>query len=404
MSNTIITPTMIAREALFQLKNNCVMANLVHRAYEKEWQGGVKPGSTISIRKPVKFVATDGATLTKQDVSESSLSMVANNQKHVGWEFSSQELSLSIQEYSERYIVPAIIALANKVDTDLCGLYTDTYLTTGTDGTAPSTFSDLADAAQLLDEHSVPQQMRCAVFNPAAHWSIADGLKGVFQPSLVDDILRHAALGRIAGFEILQDQNIVTHTAGLAADSTPLVEGASQTGAAIVSDGWEISTLVLEKGDIITFAGCFDVNPVSRESLGYLKQFVVTADATSDGSGDLTIAISPAIVTASTAYKNVTASPTNGGVITIVNNGGTSLADSTIHSANMCFHKNAFALAMVPMVMPDGATFKAQETADGFSIRVIKAFDIANDTEIIRLDILYAKTTIYPDLAVRLRG
>lgn len=403
MSNTLITPSIIAREALFQLKNNCVMANLVHRAYEKEWQGGVKPGATISIRKPVKFVATDGATLTKQAVSEASLSMVANNQKHVGWEFSSQELSLTIQEYSERYIVPAIIALANQVDTDLTGLYTDTFMTTGTDGTAPSTFKDLADAAQLLDEHAVPQQMRCAVFNPAAHWAIADGLKGVFQPSLVDDILRHAALGRIAGFEILQDQNIATHTAGLAADSTPLVNGATQTGATIVSNGWESTTLVLKEGDIITFAGCNDVNPVSRVDTGYLKQFVVTADSTSTGA-DLTIPISPAIVTAATAYKNCTASPTNGGAISIVNNGGSTLADSTTHSANLCFHKNAFALAMVPMVMPDGATFKAQETADGFSIRVIKDYDIANDTEIIRLDILYAKTTIYPDLAVRLRG
>jgi hypothetical protein len=401
MANTLITPTIIAKEALFQLKNNCVMANLVHRAYEREWQQGVLPGSTVNIRKPVKFVASNGASRTNQDVTESNTSLVVNKQKHVSWNFSSQELSLTIQEYSERYIVPAIIALANQVDTDLTALYVDTYLTAGTDGTAPSTFKNLADVAQLMDEHAVPQEMRCLVLNPAGHWAIADGLKGVFQPTMVEDFLRRAALGRIAGFEIFSDQNIKTHTAGDDSANTPLSNGATQDGASIITDGWAASTLVLEAGDIITFAGTNDVNPISRADLGYLKQFVVTADATSDAGGDLTIAISPSIVFDGKAYDNVTQKVADGSAITVVNNSG---ASATTHAANLAFHKNAFALAMVPMVMPEGAVWKGQETADGFSIRTIKDYDIANDIEIIRLDILYGVKTIYPDIAVRLRG
>lgn len=403
MSNTLITPTVIAKEALFQLKNNCVMANLVHRAYEREWQQGVLPGATVNIRKPVKFVASNGASRSNQDVSESNTSLVVNKQKHVSWNFSSQELSLTIQEYSERYIVPAIIALANQVDTDLTALFVDTFLSTGTDGTAPSTFKDLADMAQLLDEHSVPQEMRCLVLNPAGHWAIADGLKGVFQPTMVEDFLRRAALGRIGGFEIFSDQNIKTHTAGENDASTPLTKGGTQDGATLATDGWEASTDVLKAGDIITIEGVNDVNPISRADLGYLKQFVVTADVTSNASTstDSPVAISPAIVFDGKAYDNVTNKAADGKIITVVNNDG---ADGTTHAANLAFHKNAFALAMVPMVMPDGAVWKGQETADGFSIRVVKDYDIANDIEIIRLDILYGVKTIYPDIAGRLRG
>ena len=401
MANTLITPSVIAKEALFQLKNNCVMANLVHRAYEKEWQGGVLPGDSITIRKPVKFKSVSGATRSNQNVSESSTSMTVDNQEHVSWNFSSQELSLTIQEYSERYIVPAIIALANQVDVDLTSLYKDVFLTTGTDGTAPSTFKDLADVGKLMDKYSIPQDMRCLVLDPEGQWSLADGLKGVFNPSMVEDFLRKAALGRIGNFEILQDQNIRIHTAGSNDNSTPLIDGAAQTGATLNTKGWEFSTLVLKAGDIITIADVNGVNVVSRDSLGQLKQFVVTADSTSDGSGDLAIPISPAINITATAYKNVDVGPTDSAAITVVNNDGT---DGQVHTANLAFHKNAFALAMVPMVMPDGAVWKGQETADGFSIRVIKDYDIANDIEIIRLDILYAVKTIYGDLAVRLRG
>ena len=71
---------------------------------------------------------------------------------------------------------------------------------------------------------------------------------------------------------------------------------------------------------------------------------------------------------------------------------------------NMAFHSNAFALCMVPLAMPDGTSFKAQQSEDNISIRVIKDYDIANDTDIIRLDLLYGVKTIYPELAVRVLG
>ena len=117
MPNTIVTPSLIAKEALMQLENNLVLANRVNRIYEKDFKGG--QGSTVSIRKPVKFVTSDGATRVNQDVEEKTTNVVVDQRKHVSWNFSTQDLTLSIEEYSERYIKPACVTLAQTMESRL---------------------------------------------------------------------------------------------------------------------------------------------------------------------------------------------------------------------------------------------------------------------------------------------
>ncbi len=149
-----------------QLENNCVMGRLVYRDYEDEF---VKVGSSISIRRPVQFTVTDGATLEKQDVTEGKFTLSVDKQKHVGWSFRSDDLTLTIEEYSERYIKPAAIQLANKIDADLCALYKDVWNWTGTLGSVNTinSFSDFAKGPQRLDEGAVPSDDRRAVLAPA---------------------------------------------------------------------------------------------------------------------------------------------------------------------------------------------------------------------------------------------
>ena len=122
MANSVLNPSVIAKESLMQLKNNTVMGNLVHREYKKEFK---KVGDTVSIRKPVKFVTSDGATRVNQDVEEGNTSVTINSRKHVSWNFSTQDLTLSIEEYSKRYIEPAMITLAQTLDQGGFGLYKD---------------------------------------------------------------------------------------------------------------------------------------------------------------------------------------------------------------------------------------------------------------------------------------
>lgn len=404
MANAIITPDIIAKEAIMQLENNLVMGNNVHREYKKEF---VKVGDTVNVRMPVDFTVTDGATRSNQDVVEKNSNVVVDQRKHVSWKFSTQDLTLSVEQYSERYIKPAMIRLANTVDSSLAGLYKKVYHAAGTAGTPPATFAALAGVAQKMDEVAVPDDgQRKLVLNPAAHWGMADGLKGVYNQKRVEEMIGRGYLGQIANFNIFGDQNIKSHTKGVAT-GTPLVKGAAQSvtyasltsgssfwQSTLATDGWTVSTTgILKEGDLFTIAGVYSVNPISKESTGQLQQFTVLADADSDGTGNATLTVSPPII-ASGVHQTVTAAPADNAAITVTNS----------HAANMAFHKNAFALVMCPLELPDSAGFKARETHNGMSVRVVKDYDIDSDEEIIRLDILYGVKAVDPRLAARLLG
>ena len=411
MANTLITPTVIAREALVQLENNLVMGNQVHREYKREF---VKVGSTINIRKPVKFEVYDGATLAKQDVEEANTTLSVDQRKHVAWGFTTQDLTLTIEEYSERYIKPAMIALANKVDRDLTTLYESVYNWVGTPGQVINSYADLSKAPQRLDEMAVPDP-RAAVLSPEDYHGMVGNLTGLNLERIGTDAYRRGNLGQVAGLTVAMDQNIRAHTTGTyTTGSTPLVNGASQNVAysavtqatwsqSLITDGWANSTAVLKAGDVITLAGVNAVNPVpgqngvGKDAQSYLQQFTVLSDVTSDGSGNATLTISPPIIT-SGPYQTVSAAPANNAAITPL---GT---EATAYKQNLVFHRNAFALVTCPLELPDGAAFKARETYKGLSIRVVKDYDIVNDDDIIRVDILYAKKAIYPDLATRISG
>ena len=405
MANSIITPTVIAKEALMQLENNLVMGNNVHREYKKEF---VKVGSSVNIRRPVKFSVSDGATRVNQDVEEANSSISVDQRKHVSWKFGTQDLTLSIEEYSERYIKPACIALANKVDLDLCGLYDDVWNYVGTPGLTVNSFADFAKAPERLDEGAVPQDNRKAVLSAADHWGLLGAQSGLYMQDVAKGAYRKGSLGMLGGIDTFMDQNTRVHTTGThATGSTPLVNGASQNTTyansgdaneqSLVTDGWANSTAVLKAGDVFTLADVYAVNPVSKEARSFLQQFVVKSDASSDGSGGATLTISPAIIT-SGPYQTVDAAPADNAAITVLG------SEASNYRQNLVFHKNAFALVTCPLEMPDGAAFKARESKNGLSIRVVKDYDIDSDNDIIRLDILYGKKAIYPDLAARLAG
>lgn len=401
MANAVITPDIIAKEALMQLENNVVMGKLVHRQYKEEF---VTVGATVDIRKPVKFVASDGATRVNQDVEEAATPFTIDKRKHVSWKFSTQDLTLSIEQYSERYIRPAMIALANQVDSDLCALHTGVFQNVG-DNATPATFLEFGAASTRLDESAVPSEDRRLVLNPQGHLYAADLLKGLYNPELVKGAVRGISVGPLAGFQTYMDQNIKRQVQGTWG-TTPLVAGGSQsvtyanaghsygsTSQTLNVDALTTTTGTAKKGDKFTIDGVYAVNPVSKETLSFLQEFVVNADATANGSGAATINISPAIIV-SGPFQTVSAAPAD--------NAGINLAGS--HVANLAFHKNAFGLVTVPLELPDGASFKARESHNGYSVRVVKDYDIDTDEDVIRLDILYGVKTLYPELACVLRG
>jgi hypothetical protein len=410
MANTIVTPSIFAEAAVKILDNELVMANKVFRAYEGEFDknvNGYKVGQTISIRKPTDFTVRSGATASTQDIVEGSTSITVNQQKGVDFKLSSTELTLQIGDLAERVIRPAMVQLANQVDVDVMSLYKDVPNWVGTPGQTVNSFADFSVAPTRMDLTSVPLDNRCAVLSPTDYWAMAGSQTSLFVNGIAQPAYRKGSIGEIGGFDTYQAQNIPTHTVG-PLGGTPLVNGASQnvtyasvkdTGQqTLITDGWTAAAAArVVQGDVFTIAGVYDVNPVTKATLPHLKMFVVKAAASSDGSGNATLTISPPIIS-SGAFQTVSAAPADNAALTF---NGTA---ATGYAQNLAFHKNAFALAMVPMELPPGAVTPTRKSYKGLSVRVIPYYDGTNDVSNWRLDILYGIKTVDPRLAVRFNG
>lgn len=391
-TQTLLTPSLITKETLVLLENNLVAASKVNRQFENQF---VKIGNSITVRKPNRFIVSSGPGLSIQNIVEPSTSITISNQKHVDFQFSTNELTLTVEEFSERYLKPGAAALANQLDYDVLTNFQSFWNEVGTPGSVPSSFASLAAVGQRMDEGSVPQDGRCLILNPAAYWSLANGLTtNIFVQSVAEPAFK-GFLARLANMDIYLDQNIQSQTVG-AYGGSPVVNGAGQTGGTLVTNGWTASiTGLLNVGDVIQIAGVFAVNPQNRQSTGALMNFVIAAIANSDSGGNSTISISPAITT-SGAYQNVTGSPANLAVITVK---GTA---STSYAQNIAFTKDAIGLVTVPMELPQGVDFAAREMYKGVSLRIVRAYDINNDVMPCRIDLLYGTSTFYGELGVRL--
>ena len=392
-SNTFVTSTVIAKESLMFLENQLGMAKVVSREWENKFG---KDGETLGIRKPNAFRATKARAVSNSAIAESNITLTVATQAHVSFEWSTKQMTDTVERVSERYIQPAMSALANQIDVDLMDLYVDVYNQVGTAGTAPSGYDVYADARRRLNEEAVPLDGRYVFVNPKGEAETMKGLKGLLNDKLINAIVVKGAMGSLAGFDMYMAQNVQMHTTGyFTTSATPLVDGASQTGDTLLSKGWGGSN-DLHNGDVFTVTGVNAVNPRTGESTGELRQFVVTAQIDDSGSA-IDIPIYPSIVT-SGAYQTCSASPAGDAAITFV---GT---ESTEYPMNMAFHKSAFTLAMRPLEIPQSCVWGARESYNGLSVRVIKAYDVTDDKEVLRFDVLYGVLTQRPEAACRIIG
>ena len=411
MTNSVKTNSIIAMEAVRVLENNLVAKKLVYDGYEEEFSkkvNGYKVGSTITVRKPTDFIVRDGAVANTQDVVEGSTSIVVNKQKGIDFQFTSSELSLDIEKLSERVIQPAMVQLANQVDSDILALYSSVPNWVGTPGQAVNSFGDFFKGPERLNELAVPMDDRYGLLSPSDHAGMLGSQTALYIQSAAGEAYRKGSLGPIGDVDTYMSQNVPTHTVGVNT-GTPLVNGASQTSTyasvkdtwtqTLNTDGWTNSTTgILKAGDVFTIASVYAVNPVSKATLPFLRQFVVTADANSGAStGPAALTISPPIIT-SGAQQTVSAAPADDAPITVLGTGGTG------YRQNLVFKRNAFAFVSVPMESPEGAVNVTRKSYKGISIRLIPYYDGTNDINKWRLDILYGVKAIDPRLATRLSG
>lgn len=413
MSNTTLTADIIAKEALAILDNELGWLGEIHRAYEDEFDksvNGYKVGETISIRRPDDGQVRTGATLSTTDVIEGKVTLTVDQQIGSDFEFTSKDLTLKIEDLGERVIKPRMINMINHLASDvLTQFYRGTYNWVGTPGQYMNSFADFMKPVIRMNEMAIPMANRVAILSPEDHGQMVGSNTALFSPGVVNSALREGELGKIAGLTTFMSQVTPTHTTGGRDDTTPLTDGNSQQVTydtakntwtqTLITDGWD-SSATIKAGDVFTIDGVYMVNPKTKASTGILQQFVVTTDTTANETttADTNLTISPPIIVTGPHQTCTFSGNFDGRTITNV---GTA---STAYKQNLFFHKNAMALAVVPMEMPAAAYGGARKSHNGLSIRVIPIYDGTNDISKWRLDMLYGRRLIDPRLAVRSSG
>lgn len=413
MSNSLLSIGVIAKEALMVLENELIAAKSVHRGLESEFgnaKNGYQTGATVTIKRPTDFTVRSGANASVQDVIEGSTTITVDQQKGVDFAFTSAELTLNIKELSERVIKPAMVQLANKIDSDVLSLAAKAPNWVGTPGQTINSFQDFAPAPQRLDEQAVMSDGRTAILSPADHWGMLGTQTNLYIQGAASDAYRKGDLGRIGGVDTFMSQNVQTVTTGSRAGSILIdlsITSATIDYAAVKDtmiqtihmDAFTNATDTVKAGEVFTIAGVYAVNPVTKARLPWLKQFTVVSDATCS-SNETDVVIYPAMIWTG-AFKNVDVV----GVSDLNNQSVSFLGSaSTSYAQNLVFHKNAFALAIVPMVSPPGAKDVARESYKGTSVRLIPFYNGSTDVSTMRLDVLYGFKALDPRLATRISG
>jgi len=401
MANTLLTINLITREAVRLWKNSNAFLQNVDMQYDDSFAvAGAKIGNTLRIRLPNDYIVTTGPALSVQDTAEQNTTLTMATQKHVDIAFTTQERTLSLDDFSRRILAPAVNNLAGSVAADImsgaeggiCNLVANQDASQNILSPIAATYL-LAGAN--LDNNSGPIENRKVVNNPVTEARMVATLAGLLNPA--PEIGRQYVTGRMydaLGFIWMKDQTVITHTSGTMAQGSLTVNGANQTGLAIAVAA-AASTLAV--GDIVTIAGVFKVNRITKQTTGQLEQFVVTQPLAVGGT---VLNLYPAIVPPSgglpVQYQTVTASPANGAAVNPTNG----LAASSVYRKNFVFAPEAVTLATADLETPEGVHAVAREQFDGVSMRMITDYFIGTDQLITRLDVLYGYLWIRPEWAV----
>jgi hypothetical protein len=410
MSNNLLTISKITNEALMVLENELTFTGQVDRNYDDQFAVvGAKIGQTVNVRRPGRFIGTTGPQLVVEDFNETSVPVTLSTQFHVDTQFTTQDLALSLDMFSDRVLKPGIAAIANKMDRD--GLVTaknNTANIVGTAGAAPTGLITYLTAAAYLDSEGAPRDgRRSVVVEPFTSATIVDNLKGLFNPqTTISSQYTKGLMGRDSGgMNWYMDQNVVSQTFGSYATATLSCNVTTATG--FLSSGWAYSSNItigsagaaatLNQGDTFTIAGVFAVNPQNRQSYGKLRNFVVQSTTAIGSGGTATVTVVPAVITGG-QFQNVSVTSSGSQTVTPFNNTGVTSPQ------NILMHRNAFTLACADLELPEGVHFagRASDKEIGLSLRVVRQYTINNDSIPTRIDVLYGWAPLYPELACRI--
>lgn len=387
MASTFLTTSMVLAKALEVFTQESVMIDAVYKDYSAEFNSIPKIGESFQIPNPWRFEPVSGAVMQEQEITETSVTVSITDHWHIAVPFTIREQSLSVDEYTEKFLTDAVGKLANKVDLSLMSLYKKIGNSAGTPGTVPNAYSTFGDAAAKLSSECTPGTNRSVILEPKAYYSMIGARTSLQHPDPY-------GTQTIEGCGVVKvSNNVPKHTNGTA-NSSYVVNDTVVDGDTVVTIGTGSGTFVV--GDIVSFEGCFKLNPVSYESTGDLMEFVVT-EALS-GAGDLKI--SPAIKTTGSS-RNVSNVPGNTKKVFLVTK---TYGAAGTYSNNLVFHKKALCLATARFSLPNTATIKEQLTRNGVTMTFTGDWDGGNFRENYRLDVIWGVKELRPSWACRIVG
>lgn len=405
MSNTLLTIEMVTRESLMVLENTLKATQAINREYDDKFAvSGAKIGNTLNIRKPPRYLGRDGDNLQVENSEEDSVPLILNHKFGCDVEFGTSEMTLDVDDYSSRFLRPQVATVSNMIDRLVLSNYIEVANFVGTPGTTPTALLTYLEAKEKLREEAVPDDgLWSNVITPKQETKIVDALKGL--PEKSSTIANQYMTGQMStaiGLNWFVDQNVFTHRVG-PLGGTPLVNTADQTGTSLITDGWTAAAANrLKRGDVITITDVYAVNPQHRESTGSLRNFVVTQDADSDGSGNLTVNIYPSMIAAG-AKKTIDALAANNAPIQIFGHASTYASART--PAGLVFHRDFATLGVADLMIPKNKeASRVSSKKLGLSLRMIRDYNINNDKMPSRIDVLCGTKVLYPEFACRVQG
>lgn len=412
MANSILTPTMITREALRVLHQKLNFVGNVNRQYDDRFaQTGAKIGTTLNVRMPAKYSVRTGATLSAQDHVERSTPLTVSSQYGVDVSFTSVELTMQLDDFSRRIIEPAMAQLAAKIEGDaLAVAYKRVNNYTNATTNSHMTYSYFQQNGMNITRELGPLSQRSACLSPTSAVEFVNATKALFHNSdNLERQFREGKLLRTGGFDVYENTLVPSHTTGTTI-GTPLTTGAA-LGTSTTANTWVSQTTLsidtatsgstLLAGDIITISGVYAVHPESKLNTGRLQTFVVQDAVTMTTSATTyTFNIKPGLIYGSgNAYQNcVLSGPANTDNNTVTRIG----AANTQFGQDLFFHEDAFVFATADLedVSRYGA-WGSRQQMDGISMRIARQYAISSDTVPCRIDVLWGFEQLYPELASR---
>jgi hypothetical protein len=400
MAQTLLTPTAVTREALRVLHQKLNFIGTINRQYDSQYaKEGAKIGSDLKIRLPNEYTVRTGKTIDVQDTAETSVTMTVATQKGVDLSFSSVERTMDIDDFSERYLVPAMSVLAANIESDAMSMYQQVYNEISDVGAA-MTLADVLNASKVLTDNLAPYDNRTLNLSTQMNVDLVTATSGLFNDQ--SKLAKNYREGRVAsnslGFQnIMENTLLPIHTTGSDDGTGDHLASGVVSGGSVTTGSEGAGTLAV--GDIVTFDTVNAVHPETKADLGVLKQFVVTAAYSATAT---TLSVSPEPI-ATGAYQNISAAIANTDKINKVESDrSTAIGASADYQIGMAYHKDAFAFATADLVKPEGVDFSSRQVLDGISMRIVRAYDINNDQFPCRIDVLYGYKAIRPQLACRI--